>query len=88
MRGTGLVVLNGAAVYCYFTRAGGALRLRLSIDEWDRLRLCEGQWVRVQLDGREPESLLVTVPFTVPPYVWVDLTAPAAKPAHPARAAG
>ncbi|HVK19476.1 MAG TPA: hypothetical protein VM533_21255 [Fimbriiglobus sp.] len=74
MRGTGPVTLNGVAVYAYFTATEGAtIRLRVSVDESDRLGLSEGHRVRVGLPDREPVEVLVTEVRWVPPVVWLDL---------------
>jgi hypothetical protein len=88
MRGTGLVVVNGAAQYAYFASFAGVVRVRVSADEFDRLGLHEGQWVRVELPGREPASYLLVKASGVPPVVWLDLTAHPARLAPPAQAAG
>jgi hypothetical protein len=85
MRGTGLVVVNRQAIYAYFASFAGVVRVRVSVDEFDRLGLCEGQWVRAELPGQEPASYLLVKASRVPPIVWLDLTA---RPARPAQAAG
>ena len=86
MRGTGLVTVNGAALYAYYAELGGVVRVRVSVDEFDRLGLCEGQWVRIGLPDREPVSVLLVKASRVPPVVWLDLTA---RPAgRPSKAAG
>ena len=74
MRGTGPVTVNGVAVYAYFTATEGeTIRLRVSVDEYDRLGLSEGHRARVGLPGREPTEVLVTEVRRVPPVVWLDL---------------
>jgi hypothetical protein len=78
MRGAGPVSVGGVTVYGYFDATGGGVRLRLSVDDWDRLDLCEGRRVAVRLPGRDAEELLVAAADRVPPFVWADLT-PAAK---------
>jgi hypothetical protein len=74
MRGTGPIVLGGTTLYAYYTEDGGAVRVRVSADEWERLGLSEGQRVRVALPGREPAELLLTAAAHAPPFVWLDLT--------------
>ena len=59
--------------------------MRVSVDEFDRLGLCEGLWVQVGLPAQQPVSLLLVKASRVPPVVWLDL---AARPARPAQAAG
>lgn len=78
MRGTGAVAVNGTTVYAYFAVVGRAVRLRLSIDECDRLDLLDGRPVRVGLPGAGPASGLVTATRRVPPFVWVQVEAAAA----------
>ena len=74
MRATGPVAVAGATFYAYFTEAAdGSARLRLSVDEWDRLGLDEGRRVRVGFPGRGPAEVLVTEVRRVPPVVWLDL---------------
>jgi hypothetical protein len=73
MRGTGPIAVAGTTLYAYYTEDAGALRVRVSVDEWDRLGLCEGQRVRVGLPGREPAELLLTAAARTPPFVWLDL---------------
>ena len=51
----------------------GLIRLRVSVDESDRLDLAEGHRVRVGLPGREPAEVLVAEVRRVPPVVWLDL---------------
>ena len=77
MRGTGQVRLDGAAVYGYFAGDAGRFRLRLAIDDWDRLGLVEGRRVRVELPGREPTDVLIVAAARVPPVVWAELEPPA-----------
>jgi len=74
MRGTGPVTVNGVAAYAYYNVGDtGLIRLRLSVDEYDRLGLSEGHRARVGLPGREPAEVLVTAVRRVPPVVWLDL---------------
>ncbi len=81
MRGTGLVGVDGAKVYAYFTAAGGAVRLRLSVDEYDQLGLNEGQRLTVALPDEGPRDLLVVAASRTPPFVWLDLRPVAARSA-------
>ena len=80
MRGAGPVGWGGEVVYAYFTADGGAVRVRFSVDEADRLAPAEGQRVRVALPGRPAAEVLVTAVRRVPPFAWVEL-APLAEPA-------
>lgn len=79
MRGTGLVSWGSETVYAYFTTDGNSLRVRLSVDEADRLGLTEGLRVWVGLPDRQPADVLVMRVGRTPPFVWVELTAMAAN---------
>jgi len=57
------VRINGTAVFAY--TADG--RLRLSLDDWERLGLMSGQQVTVGDRGR----LLLAAADEHPPFVWV-----------------
>lgn len=81
MRGTGPVQLNGQLVYAYFTTSAGAVRVRVSVDEADRLDLLAGVRVRIRLPDAEAAEFLVTAARRDPPFVWLDLQPLAARPA-------
>jgi hypothetical protein len=55
----------------------------VSVDEFDRLGLCEGQRVAVRLPGgppaSPPASLLLVSAARVPPFVWLDFSPPSAR---------
>ena len=74
MRGTGAVGWGNELVYAYLTTAGKTVRLRVSVDEADRLDVVAGQRVRLTLPGCEPDELLVMSVNRTPPFVWVELT--------------
>jgi hypothetical protein len=65
--------INGTAVFAY--TADG--RLRLSLDDWERLGLVPGQQVTVGDRGR----LLLVAADEHPPFVWLRL-----QPLAPLRA--
>jgi len=74
MRGTGPVTVNGVAVYAYYNVGdGGLIRLRVSVDECDRLGLSGGHRVQVGLPGRGPAEVLVAEVRRVPPVVRLNL---------------
>jgi hypothetical protein len=73
MRGSGLVSLNSATVYGFFTQTETDFRLRLSVDDWDRLGLHEGERVRTVLPGHDPLDLLILGAASLPPFIWLDL---------------
>lgn len=78
MRGTGPVGWNAETVYAYFTTEGSTMRVRVSVDEADRLGLTEGQRVRLALPGAAAQDVLVTRVSRVPPFAWAEVTALAA----------
>lgn len=75
MRGAGPVGWDSQFVYAYFTVAGGVTRVRVSLDEADRLGAVEGLRVRVTLPGAEATDGLIVRVRREPPFAWVELTA-------------
>jgi hypothetical protein len=75
MRGAGLIGWGGEVVYGYYTKAAGVTRLRVSVDEADRLGAMEGLRVAVALPGAGPVDGLIVRVRREPPFVWVELTA-------------
>ena len=75
MRGTGPVGWGGEVVYAYFTVNAGVTRVRVSVDEADRLNVVEGQRVAIALPGAAVAEGLVVRVRREPPFVWVELTA-------------
>ena len=73
MRGTGPVGFNGTTVYAYYTQNDSALRLRISVDEADRLGLIDGMRLRITLPGKKAMDFLATATERNPPYVWLQL---------------
>ena len=81
MRGAGPVGWGGETVYCYFTVSGGVTRVRVSLDEADRLDVDEGRRVAVALPGAEPVDGLVVRVRHKPPFAWIEVT-PRGPPAR------
>ena len=75
MRGAGPVGWGGEVVYCYFTADAGVTRVRVSVDEADRLDVVAGQRVWLGLPGAEPVDVLIVRVRREPPFAWVELTA-------------
>ena len=73
MHGTGAVSVNGTQVFGYWTDRGGACRLRLALDDWDRLGLHPGQRVRFAKPDQPPVEVLIAAADRNPPVVWLDL---------------
>lgn len=74
MRGAGPVGWGGEVVYGYYTVGAGVTRLRLSLDEADRLGAVEGLRVRLALPGAEPVDGLVVRLRPEPPFAWIEIT--------------
>ena len=74
MRGTGPVVWGGEVVYGYYTTSGAVTRVRVSVDECDRLGAVEGLRVAVALPGAEAVEGLVVRIRREPPFAWIELT--------------
>jgi hypothetical protein len=68
-----VIGLNGAEVGAYVVELDGGLRLRLALDDWERLRLYRGQRIPVRLPGRADRWLTVWEEAELPPVVWVTL---------------
>lgn len=73
MDGTGPVAVNGARVYGYWTDRDGVCRLRLTLDDWDRLGLHPGQRVQFGRPDQPPEEVMIAAADRNPPVVWLDL---------------
>jgi hypothetical protein len=68
------IQLNGSVIWGFAIEMGRGLRLRLSMDDWERLGLNPGQRIRVRLPNRFDASVIVAEMVGVPPAVWVLLT--------------
>lgn len=73
MHGTGPVAVNGSVVYGYWTDRDGGCRLRLALDDWDRLGLNAGQRVRFGRTDQHADEVLIAAADRHPPVVWLDL---------------
>ena len=74
MHRAGLVGWGNETVYGYFTVSGGVIRVRVSLDEADRLDVIEGRRVRLALPGAEPVDGLVVRVRREPPFAWAEYT--------------
>jgi hypothetical protein len=83
MRGAGPIGWGGEVVYAYFTVSAGVTRVRVSVDEADRLGVVEGLRVALALPGAAPAEGLVLRVRREPPFAWVEL-APIASAARSA----
>jgi hypothetical protein len=73
MRGTGPVGWGAEVVYAYYTVGAGVTRVRISVDEADRLGVVEGLRVTVALPGSAPAERLILRVRREPPFAWVEL---------------
>jgi hypothetical protein len=73
MNGTGPVAVNGTVVYGYWADRGEGGRLRLGLDDWDRLGLHPGQRVRIGRPDQPPTEVLIAAVDRNPPVVWLEL---------------
>ncbi len=69
----GPVMLNGQLVYTYVQTTDSHPRLRLSVDEFDRLNLWEGSRIRISWPQEQVEEWLLLRAERLPPYVWLEL---------------
>jgi len=74
-----LVVLDG--VWAYVVELPDGLRVRLALDDCQRVDLGTGRRVPVRLARQPDERLFVTDVTELPPVAWVTL----AKRVHPGR---
>jgi hypothetical protein len=63
----GQISLNGVAVYAYVLADGDGVRVRVSVDDWERLGLSPGQRVRYDPPGRTGLALLLAKADHDPP---------------------
>ena len=74
MRGAGPMAWDGEVVYAYYTVGGGVTRVRVSVDEADRLGAVEGLRVKLALPGAGPTEGLIVRIRREPPFTWIELT--------------
>ncbi|MDB5314069.1 MAG: hypothetical protein JWO38_8271 [Gemmataceae bacterium] len=71
--GAMLVGLNGAEFDAFVVELDGGLRLRFTVDDWERSGLCRGCRVPVRLPGKRDVWMFVMEEVALPPIVWVVL---------------
>lgn len=69
--GSLLIALNGAEAWAYVVELQGGLRVRFSIDDWERLGLFRGQRIPVRLPEKADQWLYLAEVTETPPVVWV-----------------
>jgi hypothetical protein len=72
--GSSLMAVNGVEAWGYATELTSGLRVRFTLDDWQRMNIGPGQRVPVQRPGREDVWLFVTHLIETPPVVWVVLS--------------
>ena len=68
------IQLNGSVVWGFLLEVGHGLRLRLSVDDCEQLKLKMGQRIRARLPNRFDEPLIVAELVKATPVAWVTLT--------------
>ena len=68
------IQLNGSVVWGFAVEVGRGLRIRLSVDDWERLSINPGQSIRVKLPNRFDSPMIVAELVDRPPVVWIMLT--------------
>ena len=70
-RGTCQIAVNGRETWGYVVELAEGLRIQLSIDDWERMGLVEGQRIPVRLPNKPDAWLYVENVTHLPPVVWV-----------------
>lgn len=65
--------LNGVEVWALVVEQDGGVRIRLSLDDWDRCRIGRGQRVPIQRHGRPQVWLFLAEYVEMPPVAWCNL---------------
>ncbi len=73
MKGNFLIDLNGTEVWGYVVEQDDGLRVRVALDDWQRLGFFEGRRVSLKLPRTEEALLFITRVAESPPLVWVTL---------------
>ncbi len=72
MSASGLLIeLNGVQVWAFVVEHDSGYRIRLALDDWQRLNVGIGQRLPVRLPGAGAVRLFVTAATEQPPVVWV-----------------
>ena len=64
------VLLNGFQVWVFVVELDDGLRIRLSLDDWERCQLHRGQRIPLQRQGRPEASLFLAEAVEMPPVAW------------------
>jgi hypothetical protein len=66
-----VIGINGFEVWAYVAEMDEGARIRVSLDEWQKLNLGIGQRIPVRLPGKADAWLFITHVTELPPIVWV-----------------
>ena len=67
------IALNGVEIWGYVVETDDGMRVRFGIDDWQHLRIGEGQLLSVVTAGVSAARLFVADVSVTPPVVWVTL---------------
>ena len=80
------ISLNGVEVWALVIEQEGGVRVRLSLDDWDRCNLERGQRIRLQRWQRSVEWFYLAEHVEMPPCAWFNLeSGPRLQPRSKAR---
>lgn len=71
--GSVVVGLNGLLVWAYVVELADGFRVRLDVNDWQKLNLNVGQRIPVRLPRRQDVWMFVEWATEVPPVAWLQL---------------
>ena len=69
--GSVVIGMNGFEVWAYVVETAEGLRVRFSLDDWQKMDLGVGRRVPVRLPWKADQWLFITHATELPPIVWV-----------------
>lgn len=69
------VTLNGVEVWAYIVEQDDGIRMRLSLDDWDRCRLHRGERIPLRRFQQPVEWFFLAEYVEMPPVAWFNLEA-------------
>ena len=67
------VKLNGVEVWAYIVETESGIRMRLSLDDWDRCRLYRAERIPLRRHGRPVVWFFLAEAVEMPPIAWFNL---------------
>ena len=67
------VTLNGVEAWAFIVEQDGGVRVRLSLDDWDRCRLYRGERIPLRRYGQPVEWFFLAEAVEMPPIAWFNL---------------